>query len=480
MYLIRESNLKWQKTPVEVNRVSNNFNLKKMTKQRDFFVTACIACLSVLPSISVKAQFQGGDGSSGDPYQIATASQLDSLARRVNAGDTAYNDKHYKLTADIDLSDYGSNFNSGKGWIPIGSATNIFSGIFDGDFKIITGLYINDVNGEYVGLFGRAYDTIKNLSIANANVTGKEMVGGVAGSQAVLVINCYVVTSTINGNGSVGGVVGMGRVVKNCYFTGTVNGSGDEIGGIIGYTNWGSCVNCYSTSTVNGKNYVGGVVGSVVKGDVTNSYSTGIVNGTGSDVGGIAGYLGDYNVSNCVALNPSVETTGTDVGRVVGSNHYFLQNNAAWNGILNNAGNTTWNNKGLDKIDGADMTAAAIKADSSLGGRFKIADGWTLEKGKLPGLFGQAVDMPEHIQDVNYIPNISQPNILKIYIQNGTLYINGLTAGEVWSVYNMLGMCMYEGIANDDVETWNASFLPNGIYVVRSGSKTGKIIKQGN
>ena len=456
-----------------------------MTERKFFLAAALLTCVLVLQTVSVKAQFAGGDGSSGNPYQIATAAQLDSLARRVNAGDTAYNSKYYKLTNNINLSAYGSNFNNGKGWIPIGNFDNndqnkIFRGEFDGDSKTITGLYINDANYIGIGLFGFvSYGTVKNIGIENANITGDDRVGGIAGT-ADNVINCYVAGS-ISGKNYVGGVVGIGNSI-NCYSTGTINGSGEYIGGVIGYINWASSSNCYSTCDVNGNDYVGGVAGYIGHGSITNSYSIGTVNGTGTYVGGVVGYLDCYQVKNCVALNSSVKTTGIDVGRVVGykwsSGSTFLSNNAAWNGILNNTGNTTWNNKGLEQIDGADLTTTVINTDSSLGGRFTIANEWTTAKGKLPGLFGQTVDMPEHLRNTNQIPTLSQKNTLKIYMQNGTLYISGLTAGDVWNVYNMLGIRVYKGIASGNVETWYAASLPNGIYIVQSGNKTGKIMKQ--
>ena len=62
--------------------------------------------LSVFP---ISAQFAGGSGTSGDPYQIATALQLDSVRNHLSS--------HYILTANIDLSEYSD-------WIPIGDNSN--------------------------------------------------------------------------------------------------------------------------------------------------------------------------------------------------------------------------------------------------------------------------------------------------------------------------------------------------------------------
>jgi len=51
-----------------------------------------------------------------------------------------------------------------------------------------------------------------------------------------------------------------------------------------------------------------------------------------------------------------------------------------------------------DNLNGADITAAEILADGTLDGLFgNDGDPWTVEDGKLPGLFGETVDMPEHL-----------------------------------------------------------------------------------
>jgi hypothetical protein len=62
------------------------------------------------------------------------------------------------------------------------------------------------------------------------------------------------------------------------------------------------------------------------------------------------------------------------------------------------------------------------------------------------------------------------------YAQNGMLYISGLMAGQAFSVYNITGTLIYQGIAN--VETrFIASPLPQrGVYIIRSGDKTVKVV----
>lgn len=150
-----------------------------------------------------------GAGTYSDPYQIGTAAQLTKLAELVNAGDTNYNDKHYKLTAGISLSTYGRNWNSGKGWIPIGTDdVNGFKGSFDGNGKKITGLYINRTK-DYIGLFGYLDGgMVQDLGLEEVGIAGAFYVGGVAGAAYGSVTNCYT-TGAVNGGLGIGGVAGF-------------------------------------------------------------------------------------------------------------------------------------------------------------------------------------------------------------------------------------------------------------------------------
>jgi hypothetical protein len=124
------------------------------------------------------------------------------------------------------------------------------------------------------GLIGVSYGTVSK-SHSNANVTGKEGVGGLVGRDLFF--------GTIN----------------NSYFTGSV--AGDEcVGGLVGYCDSGGSVsNSYSTGAVTGNKYVGGLVGWSEGGNVTNSYSTGgVTAGSSYSAGGLVGWNMGDNVSN--------------------------------------------------------------------------------------------------------------------------------------------------------------------------------------
>ena len=61
-------------------------------------LTMLLWIAACLPSLPLQAQYSGGRGTADDPYQIATAADLIAL------GNTPQDfDKHFVLTADIDL-----------------------------------------------------------------------------------------------------------------------------------------------------------------------------------------------------------------------------------------------------------------------------------------------------------------------------------------------------------------------------------------
>ena len=308
-----------------------------------------------------------GAGTSGDPYQIGTPADLALLAELVNADNTDYNNKYYKLTADIDLSAYGAGFNEGKGWIPIGFDggginDKPFIGNFDGGGFKVSGLYINDSDPGGAGLFGYVYDgTIANLGVTGADITcGEYNTGGVVG------------------------IVWSGSVT-NCYATGVVKGN-NQVGGVVGYAFYSSITNCYATGTVSGVYHVGGVVGSVDgRGSITNCYATGAVSGY-QFVGGVTGF-NNGSLINCVALNPSITREGSDTyyttfGRVAGynstgtlSNNVALENMAALGGI-------TFGTGAHDNENGANITAAEAKQQATyeaLGWDFSTV--WQIDEG---------------------------------------------------------------------------------------------------
>jgi len=333
--------------------------------------------------------FGGGNGSEDDPYEITTPAQLAKLAELVNAGNTSYNTAHYRLMNDLDLSAYGKDYDDGKGWTPIGNTyEQPFKGIFDGNGKTITELYINQSGQSHVGLFGSiSRGTVKNLALQNVSIKGLQSVGGVTGS------------------------VYEGGMVQGCFVSGIMSGA-DYIGGVVGHVHASTVQNCYSavSLTSTSTNGSGGVIGRINFGTVKNCYSIGSVNGNGG-IGGVVGVVYASTVQNCAAHNPSVSGASTDVRRVAGvfySN--TLSGNIAFGGMTVNG--ATVSGGTLTDHNGADKSAAQISA----AGFWTTASGftadwdttvWDIEPGKLPilkGMAGQDASMPGHLLTVGASP----------------------------------------------------------------------------
>lgn len=274
---------------------------------------------------------------------IYTAADLKQLADEVNGvGQAADNKsgKTYKLASDIDLSAY----QTGAGWTPIGAAfLTPFSGIFDGQNHTVRGLKIdNTTDFDPQGLFGYVNGVsgtnaqVRNIVVENAIVSGRGSVGAVVGwygdqdgSYTEPLTGCAMVGGSVSGtNECVGGVVGYAPncIVTNCYATGGVMGTSRCVGGVAGQV--GSISNCYATGNVSGGAEVGGVVG-YASSSATNCYATGNVSGTGM-VGGVVGHI--YSVEYCVSLGRTVSGTSS-IGRVVG-NATTTTGLYAWDGML--------------------------------------------------------------------------------------------------------------------------------------------------
>ena len=252
-----------------------------------------------------QADFAGGSGTEDDPYLIADAHQLNNVRK--------YLDAHFQLLGDIDLD--VAPYNQDKGWEPIGTSASPFNGNFDGNRKVISGLYINRGDENYIGLFGYAGEEaiLHNVRLEDVSVTGGDKVGGLVGVNEGIVMYCYA-TVAITGNDDVGGLVGENFLhVSGSYAAGDVNGD-NYVGGLVGY-NADEIADSYAAAGVNGYNYIGGLVG-YSEWEVTDSYAAGNVDGK-KYVGGLAGGSRDC-VRYCYATG--AVTGSEDVGGLVGLN----------------------------------------------------------------------------------------------------------------------------------------------------------------
>lgn len=323
------------------------------------------ALISAQPALAALT----GDGTSKNPYKIATADDLIEFAEKVNGGRAGVGgdpDACAVLTANINLE--GSEDNQ---WLSIGldgSGRN-YIGTFDGQGLTISGLYINTTS-DTRGLFGYVGEggTVTNLIVKGTVVSSGSAVygdGGIVGDNAGTVSNCVSDVAVKSGY-NVGGVVGWNRdtgIITNCTNNGMITGTSNDVfvGGVVG-TNCGTVQNCTNNGTVETATYSGGVVGANsyanVSGKVTSCYNTGTVSGT--TAGGVIGtncWHDDYyttpgNVNSCYNTGKvTAPSEGATIGGVVGANSngstsgtvngcYFLVETAA-SGVGDNSDTIT-------------------------------------------------------------------------------------------------------------------------------------------
>ncbi|MBP7050338.1 MAG: hypothetical protein KBE65_04925 [Phycisphaerae bacterium] len=190
--------------------------------------------------------YAGGAGTDEDPYLLATVEHLETLGLC-----SCHWDKHFKLLADIDLS--------GRTWT--GSVITSFSGVFDGNGHIVSGLTIAGPGS--LGLFGQLASgaRVRDLGIVDVNIVGADSyVGALAGrNDGGMVTHCFS-TGLVSGTGYVGGLMGSnGGDVHWCYSDCTVSGD-QRVGGLAG-RNSGDVARCYATGSVSGNTLVGGLIG---------------------------------------------------------------------------------------------------------------------------------------------------------------------------------------------------------------------------
>ena len=223
---------------------------------------------------------------------------------------------NYALGSNIDASSI-ANFS------PVGDNITKFTGNFTGLGHTVSRLTINRTTTAYVGLFGYATGTLRDVGLLNSSISGQIVVGTLAGRSDGAVSYSYAdggsVTSQMN---VAGGLVGQsnGAIATsyaNVSVTGANNGvSSTAIGGLVGsLLSSGSISNSYATSSVSGGTDVGGLAGQI-NANVTNCYATGALSWTISG-GGLIGLVIGGTVSNSywnkVTTGKSSSAGGTGV-----------------------------------------------------------------------------------------------------------------------------------------------------------------------
>jgi len=287
---------------------------------------------STLPTIEDVRNFLGWVDENGVFY----TDEIGNLVRTYEGNKALYAKFEYEyIKTKDDLKNISLNgkyilFNDidyeGEVWTPIGTASDPFVGVFDGQGHTIKNYSIS-ASKNYIGLFGANAGTIKNLNVAevvvNSQTSGNIYAGMLVGHNSGIVQYCSSTGDLTAKSGSsttyAGGLVGYNTgVVVNSYSKGSVTTSfsgTSYAGGLLGYCDGGAAVNSYASVEVNATAtnyaYAGGFAGYVSKGLISSSFASGNVTSSyygGGFIGG--GWSSDRMMVNCYsAEEQKIEST---------------------------------------------------------------------------------------------------------------------------------------------------------------------------
>ncbi len=324
-------------------------------------LNCCVKRLSIL--LIMVALIAGMAGCSLFPsrsLEIRTWYDLDAVRNNLGGNYTLMNDLDSTTAGYTELA--SPTANGGKGWQPIGTQNNTFTGTFDGQEYEIRDLFSNRPDENYVGLFGivNTGGGIEDIGVVNVTVTGNSSVGGLVGVNVGTVSNSYSSSNVNGGSAEVGGLVGLnGGTVSNSHSSGSVTGQG-HVGGLVG-GNGATVSNSYSTGNVTGYYGVGGLVGAS-SGTVNNSYSTGNVTGyqwVGGLVGGNAGTVSNSYSTGSATGNSSVGGLVGDNSGTVSTSFWDIQTSGQATSS-GGTGKTTTEMKNITTFSGASWNITAV------------------------------------------------------------------------------------------------------------------------
>lgn len=269
-----------------------------------FSVVMCILLLLGMSVIAFGAELTGS-GTQSDPYLITSASDLDAFSKAVSEGDD-FSGKYVSLQDSISVS---------ADFAPVGTEETPFAGVFLGNGHTLSGF---SVNRAYAGVFAFTDGAV----ISSLTVAGTFSATNYAGSVVAFAVDTVVedctCTASVSAGSYVGGIVGYaesGRITGCTTASRTpIIGTDKYCGGIAGYSG-ATIEKCANNTVIFGAENVGGIAG-YATGDILTCTNVATTRASSSYLGGIAGYTESavrYSMNK-----GNVSSNGTGVGKVGG------------------------------------------------------------------------------------------------------------------------------------------------------------------
>lgn len=230
--------------------------------------------------------------------------------------------KHYQLTADIDLN--------GAEWEPIGTSVAPFSGSFDGNGHTISNYVITNKNDNYNGLFGVATGDIFNLTVNNFSIAYNTdfmtyaggLVGHMTGNISNVTVNGSINITNVSSNTYAGLLAGF----HSAYLTTTMTVSEFVPSRIVNSSASGSI-------SIISKNfaYAGGIVGKSYNIELKDVNASVEINAVSQKYRAFAGGLIGHNFSGIlVGYQDVVEDTELLIERCYAEANIKLLDGGTW------------------------------------------------------------------------------------------------------------------------------------------------------
>jgi hypothetical protein len=386
---------------------------------------------SAAPCSTTATGYAGGDGTSGNPFQIANAAQL----IRLSSTTADWNSKHFVQTADIDLNECE--------WSPIGTDANLFTGSYNGSGFTIQGFKINTIdannyNSNNVGFFGSiSGGTIQNFVLDGSIRSNGAQVGSIAGK----VDNASTIIQNV-------------KAIVDITYPG-INYAGGLVGGInAGTVRYSAYLGLFSASDDYAA--IGSFTGFNVSGIIQHSYGRTTMSGASGYKAGMNGW------SNVIVTSSYAVTPGANVG-VTAHNSSGTVTNSFWD---------TTDGPTIARRDGAAVTGATGKTSVQLRDIATYsAAGWNI----VSGWEAFSTSGTPKIWGICSIVNSGYPFLLWEYTSNPCLSV--ATAPSITSITASNGSLSVAFTAPSSnggaaISNYKYSLDDGATWVTRSASST--------
>ena len=417
-------------------------------------------------------------------FSISTAEELAGLSELVSTG-IDFADKTIIINSDIDL---GAHL-----WTPISTDYTLpFKGDVEGNNHIISNLYINTPDEDFIGLFGKVMDSdMRNIRLENAYIRCWDASGALVGSFSTNsnMENCHVTGVDIVSTGyNVGGLAGeltTNSTMHRCSAAGSVTGV-NQVGGLVG-SPWDltNISECYSEGSVSAEYLAGGIAGFCTfafepnrENTLTNCYSRADVTVSIGRAGGIyGGNMGGLIISNCYSTGTA--SGGELIGGFIGAPGGLDVTNSYWDLESSGLSEAIGGWEGPEsEVEITGKITAEMKTEemADMLNADQIAGPWIYDpevNDGYPSFEGQAVSVPMAKKDLQFsvFPSVT----------TGSLTISAQNLQQC-RIYSATGKLVFQQQLNSNNAIINVQDLPSGVYLLNvetaQSRGTARIVKQ--